>query len=134
MWAQLLQLVNPFGIVQGILDDRKNKRELKNAIKEKQIERAKAGQLAEVQWNIKSLENSGWKDEWLTIILSIPLVLVFFHPAVPTILQGFQTLEQTPLWYRSAVGVMIASAFGYQKIAGALTKSKMDKAYTLPSE
>lgn len=132
MWIQLLQLINPMGLVKGVLKDREHKRDLKNAIKEKQIERAKAGDLAEVQWNIKSLENSGWKDEWLTIILSIPLVLVFFPMMVEEIMAGFAALEQTPEWYRAAIGVMIASAFGYQKIAGALTKSKMDKAYTLP--
>ena len=134
MWLQLLNLLNPAGVIQGILDDRKNKRELKNVIKEKQIERAREGQLAEVQWNIKSVENSGWKDEWLTIILSIPLVLVFFPPLVPSVTAGFVALEGTPIWYRSAVGVMIASAFGYQKIAGALTSSKMNKAYTLPKD
>ena len=134
MWPQLLQLINPFGIVQGILKDREHKRELKNAIKEKQIERVRQGEIAEVQWNNKQIDNSGWKDEWLTIILSIPLVGVFIPKLVPHIQAGFMALETTPEWYRLAVSVMIAAAFGYQKLVGAINSHKMNKAYTLPRE
>lgn len=104
---------------------RQNKIEAEKAIGQARLENIKQGKINEAEWNLTSIRQSGWKDEWLTLILSIPLVLVFFPGMVDDMLAGFAALEQTPLWYRSAVGVMIASAFGYQK----LTKYFNDKKY-----
>ena len=130
MWAQLLQVINPFGIVQGILDNRKNKREVKAAIQEKRLENIREGRIAEAQWNLKAIENAGWKDEWLTLVLSVPFVGAFIPGMVPHLRAGFQVLETMPVWYQGAVAVMIAASFGYQKYA----KTKFNKAYTLPKE
>ena len=73
MIAQLLQVLNPLGIVENVLENRKHKRETKAAIQKQRLANIEAGRVAEAQWNIKAIENAGWKDEWLTIILSIPL-------------------------------------------------------------
>ena len=131
-WASLLQILNPIGIVDSVIGNRKHKREIKAAIKTQQLKNVEAGRIAEVEWNLASIKNSGLKDEWLTLVLSVPLIGSFIPMMVPHIHAGFTELRAMPLWYQSAVGVMIASSFGYQKVAGALTRSKMNKAYTLP--
>lgn len=105
--------------------ERQNKIEAEKAIGQARLENIKQGKINEAEWNLTSIRNAGWKDELLTLILSIPLVLVFIPAMVPHMLAGFEALEQTPLWYRSAVGVMIASAFGYRK----LTQFFNDKKY-----
>ena len=64
-------------------------------------------------------ENS-WKDEFWTIILAIPAVLAFFPFTVDYVLEGFIALDQMPEWYKAAVGVAIAAAFGFRKFANRL--------------
>ena len=88
-------------------------------------EEAKAKQQAK----IKMLENEGnweqimargsassWKDEWFTIILSIPLIGAFIPDAVPYIMAGFQALQATPEWYQWAVLAAISASFGLRGI------------------
>ena len=130
MWPQLLQLLNPVGIIESILDNRKNKRETKAAIQTKRLENIREGRISEAEWNLKAIENSGWKDEWMTLILSVPLVLAFIPDAVPHLRAGFAALMEMPVWYQGAVAVMIAASFGYQKYVTTM----FNKAYTLPQD
>ena len=59
---------------------------------------------------------SSWKDEWFTIILSIPLIGAFIPDAVPYIMSGFDALERTPEWYQWAVLAAIYASFGLRGI------------------
>lgn len=117
------------GIVKSVIEGRQRKQELKHAIHEKKIERVKAGQVAEVEWNTASKKASGWIDDYLTIVLSLPLILSFFPKMVPYIEAGFAALEEAPVWYRAAIAVMISAGFGYKKYAD----WQMSKHYTLPN-
>ena len=68
----------------------------------------------EIDWDITMAEGSkhSWKDEWLTILFSIPLILAFI-PGMETVVQnGFQQLEQMPEWYQYSLGVIVAASFG----------------------
>ena len=129
-WQALVgSLVKPFTELWGNRQRRKmQKQELDNAIHVKKIESVTAGKIAEVEWNMASKKASGWIDDYLTILLSIPLVLVFIPDFVPHIKAGFAVLEETPVWYRSAIAVMISAGFGYKKFAD----WQMAKHYTLP--
>tara|TARA_A100001015_G_scaffold295358_1_gene374226 strand:+ start:143 stop:532 length:390 start_codon:yes stop_codon:yes gene_type:complete len=56
---------------------------------------------------------SSWKDEWLTILFSIPLVLVFTGDWGRGIVQnGFDALHTMPDWYQYTLGVIVAASFG----------------------
>ncbi len=85
----------------------------------------------EVQWDTTMAAGSmsSWKDEWFTIILSIPLIGAFIPKIAPYILEGFEVLEACPAWYKAAVGVAIGAAFGMRKYAdwtmNNFTKEKM---------
>jgi hypothetical protein len=104
------------------------KQELDAAIHMQKIEYVKLGRVAEVEWNKASVNKAGWRPGFLTIILSAPMILVFIPDLVPYIREGFAVLETTPVWYRSAIAVMISSAFGFKKFAD----WQMSKHYTLP--
>lgn len=133
-WIQALQILNPFGIIKSVLEGKQRKREIKERIHEKTLDNIQKGRLAEAEWNNSALKYAGWKDDWLTLLLSIPLVLAFYPSAVPGLEAGFAALEQMPLWYQSAIGVMIAASFGYKKFADAMMRTRMNKAYVLPKE
>ena len=56
---------------------------------------------------------TSWKDEWLTILFSIPLVLVFLGDTGRDIVaNGFAALETMPQWYSYTLGVIVAASFG----------------------
>ena len=57
---------------------------------------------------------NSWKDEWLTILFSIPLILAFlpFEWADQAVTNGFDALEQMPSWYSYTLGVLVAASFG----------------------
>jgi len=56
---------------------------------------------------------SSWKDEWLTILFSIPLILVFTGEWGRQVVQnGFVALDTMPQWYSYTLGVIVAASFG----------------------
>jgi hypothetical protein len=67
---------------------------------------------ADAAWESQSIANSGWKDEYVLVLLSIPLILVFIPWTAQYVLQGFQILAQTPDWYRWLVVMIFAAVYG----------------------
>lgn len=95
----------------------KNWFEKKKTESEEKLKIAKAKAIAEINWDIEMAKASAgsWKDEYWTILLSIPIILCFFEDTAPYIKQGFLVLKMSvPDWYIAAVGAAIASAFGYR--------------------
>ena len=88
------------------------------------IEKIKTGQIADIAWEKTSLEQSGWKDEYWTIVLSLPMIMCFIPGLVTYVERGFMALQQTPLWYRYAIGVAIGSAFGVKKLSAFMALKK----------
>jgi hypothetical protein len=53
-----------------------------------------------------------WKDEYWTIVLSIPVIAGFFPAAAPHIEEGFRVLGSMPEFYRYWLGICVLTAFG----------------------
>ncbi len=107
--------------VGGVIE-RKQKRkaqelEYKNAIHMQRLSNIQAGKVAEAEWNKASINKAGWRPGFLTILLSVPMVLVFIPFMVPYVENGFSALDKTPEWYRILIGVMVSSAFGVKKLS-----------------
>lgn len=68
----------------------------------------------EIDWDIAAQKNSSgsWKDEYLTILFSIPLLLCFLPFTVEYVERGFQALAMTPDWYKYTLGVIVSASFG----------------------
>ena len=68
----------------------------------------------EIDWDIAMAEGSkhSWKDEWLTILFSIPLILAFIPGMEEVVANGFEQLEAMPEWYQYSLGVIVAASFG----------------------
>lgn len=64
------------------------------------------------EWELESIRNSGWKDEFVLILLSIPMVLSFFPPTVQYVVDGFEALSQTPEWYRWLIMLIFTAIYG----------------------
>jgi len=61
--------------------------------------------------------SSSWKDEWFTILFSIPCILAFFPSMVPVVMQGFAALDGMPDWYKGFLGAAVAASFGIRGLA-----------------
>lgn len=91
-----------------------------------QINKIETGQKADIAWENLSINQSGWKDEWWTLILSIPMIMCFIPGLVDYVQAGFKALNETPDWYQYSVGVAIASAFGVRRIIDFMKIKKGD--------
>ena len=119
-------LTNVFGIIGDYL---KGRREIAKAVTEGRIETTRAITHANIalaatqqeidnDWNKASIANAGWKDEWFTILLSIPMVMCFIPGGATYVEAGFTALrDTTPDWYQYAFLVAVASSFGFKKLA-----------------
>ena len=70
---------------------------------------------SEADWEkimAQGTQNS-WKDEYLVLLFSIPLILSFlpFEWAKQAVTDGFAALDTMPDWYSYTLGVIVASSF-----------------------
>ena len=74
----------------------------------------------EIDWDLKMADASAhsWKDEWLTILFSIPLILAFCGDWGRQIVSdGFTALESMPEYYQYTLGTIVAASFGMRGAA-----------------
>jgi|TARA_R100001015_G_C4625842_1_gene184535 hypothetical protein len=69
---------------------------------------------AEIDWDLEAIKgsSSSWKDEWLVILFSIPMILAFIPGMEDVVRNGFEQLNTMPEWYQYSLGVIVAASFG----------------------
>ena len=74
----------------------------------------KSAATSEADWEkiMAQGSQSSWKDEWLVILFSIPLILAFIPGMEEVVANGFSQLEAMPQWYQYSIGVIVAASFG----------------------
>lgn len=77
-------------------------------------------------WDTVAQKNAGnsWKDEWLTLLFSIPLIMCFIPALVPYVKEGFAVLETMPGWYQYLLSVVVAASFGTRSVIGFMNRKK----------
>ena len=69
----------------------------------------------EIDWDLAMAEGSkhSWKDEWITLLFSVPLILAFCGDWGREIVQqGFAALDAMPEWYQYSLGLIVAASLG----------------------
>lgn len=97
-----------------------NKAEEKQATHEAKLKRI----AQEADWEATMAQGSltSWKDEWFTVVLSVPVVAVGFGIALddPTILlrtkEALEALSGLPEWYQYLLYVAVLSSFGIRGV------------------
>jgi len=112
----LSALIGPVaGLVKTWLTGKQQKAEAKN---ERQAELIR--QAGSWEETMAHGSTTSWKDEWFTVVLSIPLILCFFPFAVPHVTAGFAALATMPEWYFYLLSVAVAASFGVRSVVGAI--------------
>jgi len=74
---------------------------------------------AEIDWDstaVRQMEHS-WKDEYLTLLLSVPLILAFLGPwGRQSVSDGFSAIATAPEWYKVCFLVSVAASFGMRAL------------------
>lgn len=63
-----------------------------------------------------------WKDEYLLVLFSLPLIMAFIPPLVPYVMEGFAVLNGLPTWYQWSITGMVAATFGLRTWQGIFKK------------
>lgn len=134
-------------VADGVVRHFEHKQEMKAAEQAGKLELRKA----EIQARIKRLENAdaadialdresvatrGWKDEYLLIVTTSPLVLLFLGPLLSVgsaaeltaaVMAGFDALQHTPTYYWYALAIVYIDTFGMRRIVRELLERKFLK-------
>ena len=116
MWTAL---IGPIANIAGSWMDGKveqtkanAKTKVAKAVAEAAIMEKKA--TGEIDWDIEMARSStsSWKDEWLVVLFSIPLILAFIPGMEDVVQNGFEQLNFLAVWFFFSLGVMVGASFG----------------------
>ena len=117
MWSVLAGLFGP------VVDYFKDKQEIKAAVRERgdvlkklKLEAITRSDDATITMDTEARSLAGYMDDISFYLFLAPLPLVFIPSMQPHVMAGFQALETMPVWYQTALGLMLAAVWGYRKI------------------
>lgn len=118
MWA---------AVVGGVFNYFSDKQKVKAAVTERKdelrkldltarIESAKAGVSSDIKQDNMARSLAGFMDDFSFYSVWTIVILAFVPRAQPHILEGFNTLEKMPEWFKLTVGLMLAAIWGYRRL------------------
>ena len=119
----LSAILNPLGaIASSWLEGRNEKIRANTKVKVAQAEaeatvmQKKAA--GEIDWDVAQAKASetSWKDEWLTVVFTLPLILLLFGEE-ERVNNFFLALSNCPEWYQYLLGTIVAASFGFRGAA-----------------
>jgi len=110
--------------LEGQLEKTKANNEVKVATAKAKAAILQRQATGELEWDIEAIKSSkgSWKDEWLTILFSIPLILAFIPGMEEVVTNGFIQLSRMPEWYQYSLGVIVAASFGIKSASKLFNK------------
>ena len=82
----------------------------------------------DIDWDLAAIRatQGSWKDEWILLLFSIPLLLAFTGDwGRESVAQGFASLEAMPQWYQLSLGGIVSASIGMKGISKFYGKKKL---------
>jgi len=101
------------GLATSVIDSKTQIKLTEAEIKKKQL-------TGEIDWDLAAIQatQNSWKDEWITLLFSIPLILAFCGDWGNDIVQaGFLALETMPTWYQYSLGGIVSASIGIRSVS-----------------
>lgn len=112
-------------VVDGVKGHFERKQELQKAEHEAHIKRIAEGDAHAARLDEISIAQRGWKDEYLLLLTTLPLVLLFAAPLLQlqsveglqaAVIAGFEALKLTPEYYWYALAIIYIDTFGFRRM------------------
>ena len=106
--------------LNGKVEEKKAQAATKVAIAQAEAVVMQKKATGEIDWDLKMADASAhsWKDEWLTVLFSVPLILAFCGDWGRQIVSdGFTALGAMPQYYQYTLGTIVAASFGMRGAA-----------------
>jgi hypothetical protein len=91
-----------------------NRIDLLKAEGQRAFQNVSEGRAADAAWELESLRAhaGGWKDEFVLLVLAIPLPMCFVPGWNVYVERGFEALAKTPWWYQTALLSVFLATYG----------------------
>jgi hypothetical protein len=124
MWQALIAPIA--GVFNSWQENKARKNELEQTLHMKKIEGVQQMGIAEIQLQTQKQEDlkGSWKDEYVTIIITIPSILCFVPGGAPIVTAGFEALSTTPEWYQYLFVAVVTAAAGIPIAASGVNKMR----------
>jgi len=110
----MLGIINSVaGLAASVIDG-------KTAVKKAEAQTKMKIATGELDWDVEAMKatQNSWKDEWITLLFSIPLILAFCGDWGNQIVQaGFTALEVMPNWYQYSLGGIVSASIGMRGVS-----------------
>ena len=101
------------GLATSVIDGKTQVKLTEAEIRKKQL-------TGELDWDIEAIKatQNSWKDEWITLLFSIPLILAFCGDWGNQVVQaGFTSLDAMPTWYQYSLGGIVSASIGMRSVS-----------------
>lgn len=78
------------------------------------VKRLQSGDEKAADLDMVSIKERGLKDEFIMLIVFIPLILSFFPDYASTVKAGFEALQNVPEYYWYIVAAVVIDTFGFR--------------------
>jgi len=88
---------------------------------------------ADIEWDLKWADqaSSSWKDEFLLLLWSFPLIGIFIPYTRPFVMEGFEFLKafnpDAAYWYMAGWSIIFAATFGVRQAASLMLPGSVAK-------
>ena len=115
MWGALLG--GAFDLAKGFIKGKVEEAKIKHEVK---LEKLKT----DADWEARMADASAhsWKDEWFTILLSLPIIFVGYGVAmddmtvIERVHRAFEVLATLPEWFQFLLYTAVLASFGIKSI------------------
>ncbi|GAB2650576.1 hypothetical protein [Vibrio panuliri] len=91
--------------------------QLEQAVTDAQTKRIEQGDASAADLDAISLKGRGWKDEYLLVLTTAPLILTFIPDFAPYVAEGFAALkENVPEYFWYALAMVYIDTFGFRRM------------------
>ncbi|MCO1336395.1 hypothetical protein MO867_18845 [Microbulbifer sp. OS29] len=111
-------------------EEQRGELEVKRARNNAEIKRALNGDEHAAAMDFKSADQRGWKDDYLLILTTLPMVLLFVAPLLELVIAssyqlgelqaavnaGFRSLQATPEYYWWGLAAVYIDTFGFRRM------------------
>ncbi len=104
------------------------KQDIKAAQHQVAIARIKSNEKAAGSLDLESIKTRGWKDDYLLIITTLPVLIIFIEPLfvafnsyingsmTDAVLNSFKVLELAPEYYWYSLAIVYIDTFGFRRM------------------